>query len=736
MSQSEPLQPSRKFGTFLGVYTPSVLTILGLIMYLRFGWVVGNLGIGLTVVVVLLASGITLVTALSASAVATNMRVGAGGEYYLISHSLGLELGGAIGIPLFLCRTLSITFYSYGFAESMMLLWQQQGGAALPGWVEQALTAALILGITAVAGRSAELALKLQVPILALVGLSVAALAWGVLSGPLQEPVWTPSYSTAPGFWTVFAVFFPAVTGFAAGIAMSGDLRDPRRSIPRGVLWAVATGAAVYLVVPLLLAVSGRLTPEQLATPGVGAWTSLAVFGSLLIFPGIWGAILSSALGSVLGAPRVLQALASDGLAPRFLARLSPSGQPTVATWISGAIALAAVALGGLDAVAVLVTVLFLTLYVTINLAAGIEQLTRDPYYRPTIHVPWAVSMLGAAAALGVMFLISPLACLAAAVLELGLWLWLRKRSMARRWGDVRAGLWLTVARHALMKLRRHVADPRNWRPHILVFVRHPSRQMGLVRLASWFNQDRGVVTACRLLEGELENPPDFAAARRELDEHMTSAGLVAFSEVNVVSEFESGAVSVVQANGIAGLHSNTVLFGFPREPERLAAQLRILRALECVGKSGLLARMHDLSELGRKPRIDLWWGGLQNNGDMMLLFAYLLSLNPEWDEARIVVRSIVRSQDEEAQMSQGLAGLIPEARIRAETEIVLRQPGESIADIIHRRSADADIVLLGLIYPEPGREVAYAQRLLELTRGLKTTIFVRNGSEFAGSLI
>ena len=120
--------PARKFGTFLGVYTPSVLTILGLIMYLRFGWVVGNVGLPMTLFIVLLATSITAITALSASAVATNMRVGVGGEYFMISRSLGLELGGAIGIPLFLCRTLSITFYSFGLAESILAFWPASWG--------------------------------------------------------------------------------------------------------------------------------------------------------------------------------------------------------------------------------------------------------------------------------------------------------------------------------------------------------------------------------------------------------------------------------------------------------------------------------------------------------------------------------------------------------------------------------------------------------------------------------
>ena len=296
-----------QFGTFLGVYTPSTLTILGLIMYLRFGWVLGNLGLGVTIVVVLLASSITLITGLSASALATNMRVGVGGEYFLISRSLGVELGGAIGIPLFLCRTLSITFYCFGLAESIVALTTPAGQELSPALV-QVLAAGLVIATTAVSGRSASMALRLQVPIMIAVGLSLVALAIGVGTGGLRAPEWVPTYRTAPaGFWFVFAVFFPAVTGFTAGIGMSGDLKDPQRSIPRGTLLAVLTGTVVYLIVPVLLAITMRLTPAELASAGIGAWTRVAVLGAWLVYPGIWGAILSSAFGSALGGPRVLQ---------------------------------------------------------------------------------------------------------------------------------------------------------------------------------------------------------------------------------------------------------------------------------------------------------------------------------------------------------------------------------------------------------------------------------------------
>ena len=183
MSESSvAAEPTRKFGTFLGVYTPSVLTILGLIMYLRFGWVVGNVGLPMTLFIVLLATSITAITALSASAVATNMRVGVGGEYFMISRILGLELGGAIGIPLFLCRTLTITFYSFGLAESILAFWPASWGP-IPAATTQLLTAGLIVVIVAISGRSAELALKLQIPIMIAVGLSIVALAAGVVTG-------------------------------------------------------------------------------------------------------------------------------------------------------------------------------------------------------------------------------------------------------------------------------------------------------------------------------------------------------------------------------------------------------------------------------------------------------------------------------------------------------------------------------------------------------------------------
>ncbi len=731
------VEEAPKFGTFIGVFTPSVLTILGLIMYLRFGWVVGNLGLPLTIVVVLLASLITFITGLSASAIATNMRVGVGGEYFMIAHSLGLELGGAIGIPLFLCRTLSITFYSFGLAESIVVLWPVAWGA-VPIFMVQLLAAIIIIIITILSGKSASLALKLQVPIMIAVGLSLLALFAGVLTKGMHAPEIVATYRTAPeGFWYVFAVFFPAVTGFTAGIGMSGDLKDPSRSIPKGTLLAVLTGAAVYLAVPFFLSVTSAVDADTLASRGAQAWTLICIGGPILVFAGMWGAILSSAFGSVLSGPRVLQALSQDGLAPKFLSRLSKNGQPTIATWLTGMLALSAVLLGNLNAVAQYVTVLFLTLYVIINLSAAVEKLVGDPSYRPTIRVPWYISFIGALGALFVMFLLNPLACLVAVFIEVILFMYLRRKALGKRWGDVRAGVYLSLARFALLKLKKHTLDSRNWRPHTIVFTEDVEKETGLVYIANCFNQNHGIVTVSKIIEGHFDEiDVDVEREGAEMNRILKSKRLVGFCEVSVAPDFVTGAVNIAQANGIAGLHSNTLMFGWPAKKEKLIAELEIMSAISKIEKNTLICRLRHIQEKRHNKRIDLWWGGLENNGDLMLLLAHMMRMNPAWDQARIKIHSIVESDEEREAQIESLLELIESTRIEAEAEVILRPPDTSIQDIITVSSIGADLVFMGLMIPEKDAMDGYADWLIEFSDNLGSVIFVRNASRFAGSLV
>jgi amino acid transporter len=724
-SDHQPEAP-RNLGTFLGVFTPSILTILGVILFLRTGWVVGNVGLLATLVIVIIANAITLATAMSVSAIATNMEVGVGGAYYMISRSLGVELGGAIGLPLYLAQAFSVTLYAFGLAESLQLIW--------PDLPLRPIAAATVLAVSVLAGRSAQLALRLQIPIMIAIGLALLSLVTGAVGKAHESLPLTASISGGEAFWIVFAVFFPSVTGIMAGVSLSGDLKEPKKAIPRGTIGAVLAGLLVYLAVPVILAASASV--ESLAANPL-IWFALASV-PMLIYPGLWGAIFSSALGSMLGAPRTLEALAGDRVVPRGLVGGSVNGTgPSRAHLASTALALAAVALGDLNAVAPVLTMFFLTTYGMINLVAGLEELTQSPAFRPTIRVWWGISLGGALACFWVMSLINWVATVAALAIEAAIYMTLRRRALSGSWGDMRYGTLMSLARATLLRLRELPIAPRSWRPHILVFAGDLGRRIDLVRFAGWLNQDRGLVTVAYLGIGSAEGLSEALQDRvREMQAQLDRENITAFAEGCAVPDFETGALTVAQAHGIAGIASNTIMFGWSEKPERMVSMLKIMRAASVFGKATVICRIAPRSWAPQPRRIDVWWGGLQNNGDLLVLLAHLLSLNPDWQSARIAVKCIVSESNPSQWSSTRLRELLEGSRIAADPEVIENPGGLPIGDIITEHSGDADIVFMGLGEARPGQEAEYADRLGDLVRDLPTVILVHAAGPFAGQLL
>lgn len=717
-----------KLGTFIGVFTPTILTILGVIMYLRFGWLVGHLGLIRIVFVVVLANAITFITTLAFSAVATNARVGVGGAYFIISRSLGLELGGAIGVPLFLSQTFSVTLYSYGLAESFRIVW--------PNLPLMPVTLVIVIAVGVLAVTGAERALKAQVVLMGFVGLSLVALAIGSFVRSSGSDVVLHPPTGEVGFWVGFAVFFPAVTGVMAGLGLSGDLRDPGRSIPLGSISAVAVGFLIYLLIPILLSLGAD--PEVLRDDPM-VWSRIAVFGPWLVLPGLWSAIFSSAVGSILAAPRTLQALARDGLAPRFLHRPTGDNRELLpGMMVALSIAVAAVFLGNLNAVAMVVSMFFLTVYGTVNVVATFEVLSGDPSWRPKIKVPWTVTLTGGLACIVVMVLISPIAGLVALVAEFLLWLYLSRRAQQARFGDARRGLYEALIRWALIRLNERPMSARNWRPHLLTFVDDPLKELDLIRFSDWFSQGRGVVTVCNLVVGDLMSDDlDIEDRRNKIQSVIDAEDIVVFPEVDAVNDIVEGLVNVSQANGMAGMSSNTVLLGWPESVARRAEFLRVMRRLERLNKSFVLARIRPKYMFRREsPTVHVWWGGLERNGDLMLLLAHLLHSNPEWTGARVSVMSLASSELMRSRTEDHLTNLLPEIRIEADVRVVLKPKDETVTEVIHRESAEAAAVFLGLEVPAEGDEEAYAERMDRLAGDLPVVFFVKNSSLFVGDLL
>jgi potassium/chloride transporter 4/5/6 len=718
---------SHKLGAFIGVFTPSILTILGVILYLRTGWVVGNVGLLPALAIVVIANSVTMITALSVSAVVTNMRVGKGGAYYIISRSLGIEVGAAVGIPLFLAMAFSVTLYAFGLAESITVVW-----ADAP---ERPIAAITVLAVALLAARGAGVALRLQLPIMAGIVFSLIALLVGALGDSSASSSLLDSAPAGEDFWTVFAVFFPAVTGIMAGISLSGDLEKPDRAIPIGTLTAVGVGFLVYLSVPIVLAVAA--TPEELVSNNL-IWFDLAGPLAFLVLWGLWGAIFASAVGSMLAAPRTLEAMVDDRIMPSALNASTPRiAGPGVPLLVSTALALAAVGLGDLEAIAPLLTMFFLTTYGTVNLVAGLEALSGDPSYRPTFAVPWWVSLAGALACFYVMFLINPVALLIALVFEVGLYVFMRRRAMSAPWGDLRRGALMSLVRSTAIQLNRLPVDPRNWRPNILLFAGDVERRPDLVQFGAWLVQDRGILTVAKLISGDIE---ELAAAREtetaELAEELDRLGVVGFPEVDIVSRFEDGVVAVAQSNGIAGIESNTVMFGWSRKPERRETMLRVIEQLAHLGKSAIIGKISPPQWNWGRGQIHVWWGGLEQNGDLLLLLAHLLAQNPRWRESEIVINSIATNEMTQQHNRRLLAQLTSEARIEATANVILKPEGVSVLEIIHEGSKDADVVLLGLRSNEPGQEADYAERMTAMVEGLPTVLFVRNAGMFRGRLL
>jgi amino acid transporter len=563
---------SGRFGTFSGVFTPNILTILGIILFLRLGEVAGNGGLWNALAIVLLANAISLLTGLSLSAVATNMTVRAGGNYYIISRSLGLEIGGAIGIPLFLSQAISVAFYIIGFTEALNAIefFQQFD----PRLISSLVTLVFIV----IAYVGADFALKIQYVILAILAVSLASFFIGAVGAFGQvEPLLTPNFQLDNNFWIMFALFFPAVTGIEVGTSLSGDLKNPSFSIPLGTITSTLFTMVIYVVVVVLFIFT--IPVDALLNDNL-AMQRVAIIPELIL-AGVWASTLSSALGSILSAPRTLQAIANDRVVPYWLAnQMGSTTEPRVAVIITGIIALIVIWVGDLNAVAPVIAMFFLNTYGMVNLTAGIEKLVGNPSYRPRFNVPWQLSILGALGCYSAMVLINPVATVIAIVISYGFFFGLQQREMMRAWGDVRSGIWFALARWALINLEDQEWSVKNWRPNIIVFTGQPHNRQQLVEVARWLSLGRGIVTFFQLIVGdthELAGKPLRENARVRIKDYIREQDMYAFAEVEIVPSFPAGALMLVQAHGIGGIVANSVLMGWSQTPEGRNQQMKLM---------------------------------------------------------------------------------------------------------------------------------------------------------------
>lgn len=669
-----------KLGTFAGVFTPSILTILGIILFLRLGFVIGSSGLYTALLIIFLANMISVLTSFSVAAVATNLKIKGGGDYYLISRTLGLGFGGAIGVVLFLAQSISVGFYAIGFGEATAAVLGMSHGH-----VVQIIAAIAVSGLFVLAWLGADWATRFQYIIMALIVAALGSFTLGAFDhfSPDQMFKNLNASEGALPFWAAFAIFFPAVTGFTQGVSMSGDLADPGRSIPRGTFWAVGLSIFIYFGVAVLLAGSGSL---EVLRSDTGAMKSISAYAPLII-AGVMAATLSSALASFMGAPRILQSLAADNIFSAlkpFAEGDGPAKNPRRALILSAAIALGVVAMGNLNLIASVVSMFFLVSYGLLNYATYYEAKANSPSFRPTFRFyDRRLSLLGSVGCLGAMLAIDITSGVVAAAVVLALYQFVSANAPAVRWADSRRSYHIREVRDHLLAAAKEPAHPRDWRPQLLVFSADTERRARLLRFASWIEGGSGLAAAVQVLEG---SGPEVLEKREEmiktLRDEIAAADSDAFPLVVTAPELDPALSTIVQAAGIGPVRANTVLANWIEGVPAVlghAASGRYSRNLRTAFRLGvniivLDADSNEWSVLSQIPankrQIDVWWRD-NKSGELMLLLTYLMTRHEDWAEAKVRVLATPRTNETPEERLQSLTDFFKEARITVEPVIL-----------------------------------------------------------------
>ena len=717
---------SGKFGTFGGVFTPSILTILGVIMYMRLGWVVGNAGTLTSVfVIILMAHVVSITTGLSVSSIATDKKIKAGGIYYMLSRSLGFPIGGAIGVTLFVATAMSIALYLIGFGESALLVMQDSLG------IEEVTTNHLrivgslaLLMIVTIAFISTSIAIKTQYFILAAIVLSLISIVFGTTEGKGFD--FSEVASGDVNFAVLFGIFFPAVTGFTAGVAMSGDLKDPKKSIPWGTMLAVATGLIVYM--GLAAFIFYKIPTAELQNNN----NALVEFGWIpqFVVAGIWGATLSSALGGILGAPRILQAMSLDRITPTIFAKgTGKDNEPRNALILTFILAEAGILVGELDVIAEVVAMFYLAAYMFINLSGFLEQWA-SPDFRPTFKISIVIPFIGALATLLLMIQLNIAATIASVIIILVIFLWLTRKQLELGTGDVWQNVWSSVVKFGLKNLNKGDIHKRNWEPNILLFSGGTKARPHLIEFGTSVAGRNGMISNFDLIEDKTAKVLFPKQEQSILNEDTLDDAI--FYRKKTCKDLYEGIETISSTYGFSGVEPNTILMGWAsniKRPERFAEMARVLHELDY----NVLFLDYDKEKgFGQKQKIDIWWRDLSQISYFTVQLVKLINASPDWSNASVRFLYFDNENNEKSVLETEMKKRIQELRKNVEIEVIQTPlKDQPFYEVVKNTSHEADLIIIDL--PELGQGTAqeFVEDTNELLNVLGTTLIVKASSHF-----
>lgn len=747
------LRVTKKLGHGFGtsaVFLTSICTILGAIMFLRFGFAVGHLGYIGALSIIILGHLITIPTGLALSEIATNLKVGGGGEYYIISRSFGITIGSSIGVMLYASQVISVAFYIIAFSEifkadffmiagdwinPFINIFESYTGVQFSAWMVSLAMVLIIGGI--ILKRGAKIGIKALwvIFILLIVSVVVFLIGSSISGGGSGNPVKTIAQPLT--FPIVFAIVFPAFTGMTAGVGLSGDLKNPRKSIPNGVMLAITTGLIIYILIMTKLYLSAP--PEVLAS-NQHVMYDIALIGlGPIVLLGLAAATVSSSIGSYLIAPRTMQALGNDKIFPHKKVNEAlgkgegKENEPKNATYISLLIAVVFVLSGDLNAVATIITMFFLITYGSVCLISFLEHFAGNPSYRPTFRTKWYLSLMGAFLCFFMMFQISvPYAVLAIIIMFLIYKSHQYSHRESRSFAVIFQGVMFQLSRWMKIVLQKSgsAPDKSNWRPSVLAISSHAVDRAAPKDLLRWISDYYGFGTLIHFIKGKLDRKSVKNSKRVEKELiNQINVSNANYSVSTVVSpSLRTAVAQVVQFSGISGLDNNTILFEYNKyRKEELEDIVDGCKLVDSVRFNIIVLRSTE-HNFGFKEKIHIWLTREDyRNGNLMILLSFIIMAHPDWEDSEITIYTAFPKAKQEERISE-IKHLIQKGRLPItlkNVESYTYTDKKALDKLVQRKSKNADLVIVGFTQKQLEKN---GSEIFQQYDGLRETLFISAG--------
>ena len=694
------------------IYFTAISTILGAILFLRFGFATGTLGFWGALLLIIIGHLITIPTALAISEIATNTRVEGGGEYFIISRSFGLKIGSTIGIALFFSQSISVAFYIIAFAESFTFLFNWFAatfGFELPRQAISIPALGLLAFIMLRKGTGSGL--KTLYIVNAILAISLLLF---FLGGTTETDGNTAKlvgdnfhFLNGDSFFVLFAICFPAFTGMTAGVGLSGDLKNPGKSIPLGTMAATITGLVVYVFIVWKLSVSAsqaELVKDQFIM------SRIALFGAVAIPIGLAASTFTSAMGSIMVAPRTLQALAYDRSFPfKWLNYFLMKGkgktkEPFNASLVSFTIALFFILLGDINTVAGIISMFFLITYGSLCLISFLNHFGAPPSYRPRFKSKWYFSLGGFILSVWVMFMINPLYAIISYIIIVLLYLAVESYSKDQK------GL-VNIFKGALFQLNRRLQvfmqkqqstmDTEEWRPAVVCISPNSFERYKVLDLMQWLSHRHGFGTYFHYIEGYY-GKQTYTKARKTLKELIDSQRKnegTLYIDTMISPSFTSAITQTIQSPSISGMENNMIVMEYEKdsleELERILENVSLVKA----GNFDLCIYAGSKAAINYRNGIHVWIRHTDElNANLMILLGYIIMAHPDWRKGYIKIFSVCDEGEAETTkediQERIIAGRLPITL--ANIEIITLKDDQRFSDAVNKHSKHAGLTMIG----------------------------------------